>query len=94
MVPELTALELFCGIGGFADAVSGGNVRVVGALDQSPVVLDVYRSNFPGHAARQFDLERIDADQLGTSPQPIMDSRQLPSAPSRITGMSWVGAPL
>ena len=60
----LTALELFCGIGGFASAVAGSNVRVVAALDQSRVALDVYRLNFPGHAARQIDLERVRVEEL------------------------------
>jgi len=63
-VTQRTALELFCGIGGFAAAVAGTNIRVVGALDQSPVALDVYRLNFPGHDARQADLEKIDAREL------------------------------
>lgn len=64
MVTELTALELFCGIGGFAAAVAGANVRVAAALDQSPVALSAYRLNFPGHEARQADLERISAAEL------------------------------
>jgi site-specific DNA-cytosine methylase len=64
MATELTALELFCGIGGFAAAVAGANVRVAAALDQSPVALSVYRLNFPGHEARQADLERISAAAL------------------------------
>jgi len=64
MATELTALELFCGIGGFAAAVAGANVRVAVALDQSPVALSVYRLNFPGHEARQADLERISAAEL------------------------------
>jgi site-specific DNA-cytosine methylase len=47
--PKLTALELFCGIGGFAAAAAGTNVRVVDALDQSPVaaVREVLR-DLPG----------------------------------------------
>ena len=61
---KLAALELFCGIGGFAAAVAGTNVRVVAALDQSPVALSVYRLNFPGHVVRQVDLARIDATEL------------------------------
>ena len=64
MAKELTALELFCGIGGFAAAVAGANVRIVGALDQSPVALAVYHLNFPDHGARQMDLERISATEL------------------------------
>ena len=62
--PELTALELFCGIGGFAAAVAGSRIRVVAALDQSPMALAVYRLNFPGHAAIQTDLERITVAEL------------------------------
>ncbi|MCM2264590.1 MAG: DNA cytosine methyltransferase [Desulfuromonadales bacterium] len=61
---SLTALELFCGIGGFAAAVEGTNVHVVGALDQSPAALAVYRLNFPEHNARQTDLEKITASDL------------------------------
>src|SRR5512138_3339383 len=64
MPASLTALELFCGIGGFAAAAQALNIQVVGALDQSPAALAVYRLNFPGHAARQTDLEKITAQEL------------------------------
>lgn len=66
-LPPVRALELFCGIGGFAAAVAGSNVRVVAALDQNPAALEVYRHNFPDHPVRQADLERITAWEL-TSP--------------------------
>ncbi|NLC71311.1 MAG: DNA methyltransferase [Desulfuromonadaceae bacterium] len=59
----MKALELFCGIGGFA-AAAGTNIRIAGALDQSAVALAVYRWNFPEHPARQADLEKITADEL------------------------------
>ena len=62
--PPMRALELFCGIGGFAAAVARLNVRLVGALDTSETALNVYRLNFPHHPARQVDLERISAWQL------------------------------
>ncbi|SNB47364.1 DNA cytosine methyltransferase [Geobacter sp. DSM 9736] len=62
----IRALELFCGIGGFAAAVEGSNVRVVAALDHSPQALAVYRHNFPGHQARRVDLERVTAWELTT----------------------------
>ncbi len=61
---RLTALELFCGIGGFSAAVAGTGIRVVGALDHSREALEVYRLNFPAHEARQKDLERISAEEL------------------------------
>ena len=60
----MRALELYCGIGGFAAAVSGTNVRVAAALDQSPSVLSAYRLNFPGHGARQANLENITIREL------------------------------
>jgi site-specific DNA-cytosine methylase len=60
----MKALELFCGIGGFAAAVAGTHVRVVGALDQSPAALAVYRLNFPEHPARQVNLEKVTAATL------------------------------
>jgi len=48
MMTKLKALELFCGIGGFAAAVAGTGTRVVGALDQSPLALEVYRPHARG----------------------------------------------
>jgi DNA (cytosine-5)-methyltransferase 1 len=58
------ALEMFCGIGGFAAAAAGTNVRVAGAVDQSPAALDVYRLNFPGHDIWQLNLENVTAEEL------------------------------
>ena len=60
----IRALELYCGIGGFAAAVAGTNVRVAGALDQSPPALSVYRLNFPGHGVTQANLETITSREL------------------------------
>jgi len=60
----IKALELFCGIGGFAAAVTGWDVSMVGALDQSREALSVYRLNFPHHRAIRSDLERYTAEEL------------------------------
>lgn len=60
----IRALELFCGIGGFAAASAGTNIRVAGAVDQSPAALEVYRLNFPGHDVWQLNLENVTADEL------------------------------
>ena len=60
----IRALELFCGIGGFAAATAGTNIRVAGAVDQSPAALEVYRQNFPGHDAWQLNLENVTAEEL------------------------------
>jgi site-specific DNA-cytosine methylase len=58
------ALELFCGIGGFAAAAAGTHLRVAGAVDQSPAALEVYRLNFAGHDAWQLNLENVTAEEL------------------------------
>lgn len=63
-VTMLPALELFCGIGGFAAAIANSNIQIVDALDQSPAALDVYRLNFPKHAVCRTDLEKITAGKL------------------------------
>jgi DNA (cytosine-5)-methyltransferase 1 len=60
----IRALELFCGIGGFAAATAGTNICVAGAIDQSPAALEVYRLNFPGHDAWQLNLENVTAEEL------------------------------
>ncbi len=60
----IRALELFCGIGGFAAATAETNIRVAGAVDQSPAALDVYRLNFPGHDVWQLNLENVTAEEL------------------------------
>ncbi len=64
MGTQTTALELFCGIGGFAAAAARMHIRVAEALDQSPVALGVYRLNFPDHHVRKADLEKISAGEL------------------------------
>jgi DNA (cytosine-5)-methyltransferase 1 len=60
----IRALELYCGIGGFAAAATGTNLCIVGAVDQSPSALEVYRLNFPGHNAIEANLENITVGEL------------------------------
>jgi site-specific DNA-cytosine methylase len=60
----IRVLELYCGIGGFAAAAAGTNLRVTGALDQSPSALAVYRNNFPEQVARQVNLETVTSREL------------------------------
>ncbi len=60
----IQALEPYRGIDGFAAATTRTNLRVVGALHQSPTALSVYRLNSPGHGARQVNLETITSREL------------------------------
>lgn len=60
----MKALDLFCGIGGFAAAVEGSGIEIVGALDQDEAALQVYRLNFPSHYARRCDLGKISSSEL------------------------------
>ena len=59
----MRALELFCGIGGFAAALArvAPEAEVVGALDLSPHALATYQHNFPAHPARQLNLTHLPA---------------------------------
>ncbi|MCX7817204.1 MAG: DNA cytosine methyltransferase [Syntrophales bacterium] len=61
---EINAVDFFCGIGGFSIAVRGTNVRIVAAIDQSHVALDVYRLNFPNHVIYQWNLETVKAEKI------------------------------
>lgn len=57
------ALELFCGIGGFAEA-AGGRAHVVGAIDQSEIALSVYRLNRLETPAKGLNLETVSSAVL------------------------------
>jgi len=59
-------LELFCGIGGLAAAVSGTGGRVACAMDHDPGVLATYRHNNPEHQAVRVDLSRVSNWELAT----------------------------
>jgi len=64
MTVELRGLELFSGIGGFAAAAKGSNLRIMAAMDQDRDALDTYRLNYPQHTCRRVDLERVSAWEL------------------------------
>ncbi len=56
-------LELFCGIGGCAQALAGSAAQVVGALDINHRALEVYRHNF-SHKTSTRALQAIPATDL------------------------------
>ncbi|MEM6457315.1 MAG: DNA cytosine methyltransferase [Acidobacteriota bacterium] len=60
---SLRALELFCGIGGFAAAVAG-RAAIVGAYDVSAPALTVYRHNFPDHPTCARGLDALQPSAL------------------------------
>ena len=57
------ALELFCGIGGFAAAVRDVDVSIAAAIDISPHVLQAYRGTF-GHPTLQKNLAHLEPAEL------------------------------
>lgn len=59
----LRALELYCGIGGFAAAMDG-RASLVAAVDVNRVALSVYGHNFP-HARVASLIESLTAEKLG-----------------------------
>ena len=59
----MKALELYCGIGGFAKACEGLHVDIVQAYDQSDVAIATYNANF-SHKATKFNLEKFNETHL------------------------------
>jgi len=60
---KLNAIELYCGIGGFAKACEGLHVNIVQAYDQNDSAIDTYNKNF-SHQATKFNLEKFDEKHL------------------------------
>lgn len=54
----LKALELYCGVGGFAKASVGFDIEVIMAYDQNEAALQTYNANF-SHKAKKFNLEQF-----------------------------------
>jgi DNA (cytosine-5)-methyltransferase 1 len=61
---SLGVLELYCGIGGCAEALDGA-AEVVAAIDIDRRALEVYGRNFPGHPAFTRTIEGLTAAELG-----------------------------
>ncbi len=59
----LKALELYCGIGGFAKACEEFDIEVIKAYDQNENALLTYNANF-SHKAEKFNLEQISSNLL------------------------------
>lgn len=56
-----TAIEFYCGIGGFAAAVTGCRMPPgIAAYDIDLGALSVYRTNFPAHSARAVEIRCLD----------------------------------
>lgn len=59
----MRALELYCGIGGFAAAVDGRGVEIVAALDASSHVVETYNRNWQA-VARQRNVLQLSHDDF------------------------------
>lgn len=59
----MRALELFCGIGGFAAATRGTSIEVVRAIDINTLALEVYHRNFD-HPIEARIVESLSPDAL------------------------------
>ncbi len=57
------ALELYCGIGGFAKACKEFDIKVLAAYDQNELAIECYNANF-SHKATKFNLEKFNETNL------------------------------
>src|SRR5450755_2894357 len=51
-----TAVDLFCGVGGFSLGLLQSGFRLIGAVDNDPQVLSTYQTNFPDVRTHPCDL--------------------------------------
>lgn len=61
--PELTAIDLFCGAGGFSLGLEWAEFRILAALDNDRAALETYRHHF-GEVAIDVDATLTTVDQL------------------------------
>jgi len=63
MKKNLLAIELYCGIGGFAKACKNLNIDIIKAYDQNDSAIATYNENFT-HKATKFNLEKFNKSHL------------------------------
>jgi DNA (cytosine-5)-methyltransferase 1 len=56
----LTALELFCGVGGMTVGLKSAGFEVLGAVDSNPLAVAGYRTNHPEVATWEEDITKLD----------------------------------
>ncbi|HIK32768.1 MAG TPA: DNA (cytosine-5-)-methyltransferase [Oscillatoriales cyanobacterium M59_W2019_021] len=61
---NLTAIELFAGIGGFRLGMKSAKIQTIWANDRSELCCRVYESNFGKNSIVQADIEEIDLSEL------------------------------
>jgi DNA (cytosine-5)-methyltransferase 1 len=57
---RMSALDLFCGVGGLSLGFESAGIQVAAALDSNPLVLSTYSRNFPGVPIHLVDLADTD----------------------------------
>lgn len=57
---SLSALELFCGVGGMTVGLKSAGFEVLGAVNNDPLALAGYRTNHPEVAIWEEDITRLD----------------------------------
>lgn len=66
---KLRAVDLFCGVGGFALGMQRAGIQIVRSMDYEPDVLEVHRANIKGE--RAIGLRRIPPPGLKAEPVPV-----------------------
>jgi DNA (cytosine-5)-methyltransferase 1/tRNA (cytosine38-C5)-methyltransferase len=59
----LKAIELYCGIGGFAKACEDLQIEIVNSYDQNDAAIQTYNKNF-SHKATKFNLEKFNETHI------------------------------
>ncbi len=62
--PHLTAVDVFCGLGGMTLGLQQAGFEVVGGLDLSELAIDGYEMNQPDIAVWRRDVRRVDSSEM------------------------------
>jgi DNA (cytosine-5)-methyltransferase 1 len=62
--PHLTAVDVFCGLGGMTLGLQQAGFEVLGGLDLSELAIDGYEMNQPDVAVWRRDVRRVEASEM------------------------------
>ena len=61
---DITAIDVFCGIGGLTEGLKLAGFKVIGAIEKEPVVADVFRLNHPEVFLWNEDIKEITGNKI------------------------------
>jgi len=61
---SLSIIDLYCGVGGFSLGAARAGFKVIGAIDNDPIMIETHKKNFPATNHLQLDLSSVSGKEL------------------------------